>query len=226
MKRLVPIFCLFAFVAMACGREGSVVPIVSIGPSPTAAVTYEPYTTPSPSAEATAEPTAAPTAPTDTTAPTASPAATTAPTAAPTAAPATHTPTTHPDTPTNKPPDAYLKHAGQELKGEVTSYNWQTSSSHRTAFTDNTPDPSDSITIDRSGQLTISFTRGDSPNNNTGARYRTDPSKNAQTHAIVIANGNPAFIRAADLPTGTVWLDVFTYWPQGDVEHTFKLNVT
>jgi len=212
MRRFVPLVVVLGFVAIACGKESSIVPIVSVPPSPTAEVTYQPSTTPTPiptpTALVTATPTAKPTA---------------VPTAVPTPTPATHTPTTHADTPTNEPPDAYLRGNGLELKGQATSFNWQTSPSKRTTYTDQTPDPTDSINVTKGEVLKISFTRSDSPHD-AGARYRTDPSLGAKTTAVPIDKANPATIQA-NFPSGTVWVDVFTYWPQGDVEHTFKLHV-
>lgn len=214
MKRFVP---LFFVLAIACGKEASVVPIVSIGPSPTAQVTYEPYTTPTPTVPPLITPTPTPV-------PTTLAAATPQATAAPTPVPTTHEATTHANTPTNAPPDAYLTYNGRELKGEATSYNWQTSSSKRSTYTDQTPDPSDSMDVPQGAILKISFTRNGAPNDD-GARYRTDPSLTAKSTAIPIDKANPATIQA-NFPTGTVWVDVFTYWPEGDAEHTFKLHVS
>ena len=121
MRRFVPLVVVLAFVAIACGKESSIVPIVSVPPSPTAEVTYEPYTAPTPTVTATPLITATPT-----------PKPTAVPTPVPTPTPATHIPTTHANTPTNQPPDAYLRGNGQELKGEATNFNWQTSPGKRT----------------------------------------------------------------------------------------------
>src|SRR5437763_1871744 len=115
MKRFVALLFLFA---IACGKEASVMPIVSVGPSPTAQVTYEPYTTPTPTVPPLITPTAAPAS---------SPTPTPVPIATSTPASTTRAATTHADTPTNAPPDAYLRYQGNELKGEATAYNWQTS---------------------------------------------------------------------------------------------------
>ncbi len=220
MKRLVPVFFLFLLVGVACGKESSIVPIVSEGPtftpSATAQVTIEPFVTPTPTE-----------APLET--PTPTPEPTSAATTGPTTEPATPTPSahvfaTHPNTATDQPPDAYLHSTTQELKGLATEFNWQTSASKRTYYQDNTPDPSDTIGVTRGANLSIAYTRSDQPSH-VFASYRIGPDASASSTPIAVSQTNPAEIQAT-FPTGTVWVDIHTYWSQGDVVHTFKLNVS
>jgi hypothetical protein len=209
---------------VACGKEGSIVPVVQIAPSPTAQVTFEPHSPP-PTVAPTIAP--APTVVLATPKPTPRPTPKPTPLPTPTPAPAAgvHPPTSHAATPKNAPPDAYLRAAVGEIKGDITHYNWKTDAQgHRSLYDDSTPDPAGEITIKKGETLKISFTRTDTETN-AGARYRTSPAANAKATAIYMDKKNPATI-TANFPIGTVWLDVFTYWPEGDVEHTFKLKVT
>jgi hypothetical protein len=203
---------LVLLLGIACGKESSIVPIVSLAPgaTPTATVpaTIAPTEAPTPSPTASATPSLTPTV---------------QPTATPTVVPPTPTPVpTHTPTPKSSPPQAYLRAASGEIRGDVTHFNW-TDGSQRRTFEDPSPDPATSISVTRGEILKIFFTRSDAPSD-AGARYRTDPAANAKTTAVPIDKKNPATV-TANFPTGTVWLDVFTYWPEGDVEHTFKLIV-
>ncbi len=206
------------FLAVGCGKEASIVPVVSLAPGATPQATTG---TPPPVVVATAPPaTSTPSA-----SPTPSPSATPKPTVKPTPTPSP-TPTpfpSHPPTPKTAPPDAYMRGTNGELKGEITHFNWDTGSG-RKVYDDASPDPIPSLTVKRGEVLQISFTRTDTETN-SGARYRTDPSASAKATATPIDKKNPATL-VANFPTGTVWVDVFTYWPEGDVEHTFKLHVT
>jgi len=205
MRRMVLGAVLLSFVALACGREGSIVPVVSLPPtaSPSETPTEAPTFTPEVTVSASPSPTAS-AAPT----PTGTPIVTPAP--------------SHAATPKTAPPDSYLTASAGQIKGDLTMYNWQEPSGRKT-FTDQPPDPATSFTVTRGEKLTISFTRSDSMSDD-GARYRTNASFNAHTTAVPMTKHNPATI-VANFPVGTIWLDVFTYWAEGDAEHTYKLNV-
>jgi hypothetical protein len=222
MKRLVPVLCVFALVAIACGKEASLVPVITSGPTfapttptPTAVVTFEPFVTPTPTEEPLITPTPTPV-------PLTTPAPTHTPKPKPTEGPNSfmnHTPT-----PGFQPPDAYLRTSSQELKGLITEYNWQTSPTKRSYYEDPTPDPSDSIGVSSDSNLKILFARTGQPSR-VFARYRTSADANANSTAVPVTQQNPAIVQGP-FPSGTIWLDVFSNWPQGDVEHTYKLNVS
>jgi hypothetical protein len=212
MKRFVPLLFL---LAIACGKEASIVPIVSVPPtssptpSPTAVVTYEPFTTPAPTEQPLITPTPVPTA---------------APTASATSTPGSGSFPTHTPTPTGQPPDAYMRgKPGGEIKGLIVYCTW---SGYKSCPTDpnKNADPSDSISVKKGEFLGVLFTHSGKPNP-IGARYRTDPSWSSKSTAIPIKDGNPAVIQA-NFPSGTVWVDVFSYWGKDEVDYTFKLSVS
>jgi hypothetical protein len=219
MKRLVPIVCLFALATIACGKEASIVPVVSVAtpsatPESTAQVTYEPFVTASPTVQPLITPTPTP-------APLASP--TTTPAAA-TTPPSTVFPS-HTPTPDNQPPDAYMRgHVPNETKGLITYYDWPTGSNGKfTSYKNPSVNPSNSMSVTKGQILGIKFTRNGKPSN-IFAGYRTTPDRTNDT-PIPITDENPAIIQA-NFPSGTVWVDVETFWGQAEVDYAFKLNVS
>jgi len=217
MKRLIPTFALFALIAIACGKEASIVPVISLAtstPQPTAQVTFTPYTPPTSAPTATPVVTASPTpapVPTATNAPAATPTQTGFP---------THTPT-----PGGQPPDAYMRHSpSTELKGLIIYYDWPNSSGKRVSYTNQTADPTSSIAVNKGQYLSVLLTKNATPDT-VAARYRTDPNRNAPAKPVAITHANPAIVQA-NFPSGTVWVDVFTYWGDNEVDYTFKLDVS
>jgi len=219
MKRLVPVLAVFALAAIACGKETSIVPVISTlaspTPQPTAEVTFAPVTTPTP-----------------TTAPVVTPSPTPAPVPTATAAPvATTTPAasgfpTHTPTPSGQPPDAYMrKQPSTELKGMITYYDWPNSSGKQVAYTNQSADPTSSIAVKKGTSLQIYFTHDGKPDSNIGADYRTAPSRQSHQTPIPITDDNPATIQA-NFPSGTIWVDVYTYWGPNEVDYAFKLDVS
>src|SRR5438445_6954416 len=192
MRRMFLGAVLLSFVALACGREGSIVPVVSLPPtaSPTETPTVSPTETPTSTPEVTVI-----------AGPTATAAASPAPTGTPIVTPAP----SHAATPKTAPPDSYLTASAGQIKGDLTMYNWNEPSGRKT-FTDQTPDPATSINVTRGETVTISFTRSDSMSDD-GARYRTNASFNAHPTAVPVTKHNPATI-VANFPVGTIWLDV------------------
>jgi hypothetical protein len=130
----------------------------------------------------------------------------------------------HTPTPDNQPPDAYIRgHAPVEAKGLITYYDWPTGPNGTfTAYKNPSVDPDDPMSVAKGQFLGIKFTRDGKPSK-IFAGYRTTSGRTNDT-PIPITDANPAIIQA-NFPSGTVWVDVETFWGQAEVDYAFKLNV-